>query len=109
MRTSSQNVVRNSMVMSHINSIPMVDQGNLGYCAPATISRIAKYYGVNLNEDEAALIINTDQKEGTNPIETFEYMKLYRHRIHLNVKQLDIGYNIRKDAFDRDLFSRSRG
>lgn len=43
----SQNVVRNKFGDAYIANIPMVNQGSKGYCAPATIERVLRYYGIN--------------------------------------------------------------
>ncbi len=50
-----------------IDSVPMVDQGQKGYCAAAVAERILRYYGRNVDEHEIAQLANTTAENGTNP------------------------------------------
>ncbi len=50
---------------SYIN-IPMVNQGNKGYCVAATIERLMKYYGSNIDQQIIAQLARTDAYKGTN-------------------------------------------
>lgn len=49
-----------------IDDIPMVDQGRKGYCVVAATSRVLRYYGKNVDENELAQIANSDAKNGTS-------------------------------------------
>ncbi len=42
-----------------IKTVPMVDQGQKGYCAVASAERVMRYYGVDVNQHEMAQISNT--------------------------------------------------
>ena len=44
-----------------IKTVPMVDQGQKGYCAVASAERVMRYYGVDVNQHEMAQISNTNQ------------------------------------------------
>ncbi len=50
-----------------IDNIPMVDQGSKGYCVPAVLERVLRYYG---NEDVSqhvlAQLAESDDERGTN-------------------------------------------
>lgn len=61
----SKNVVRNDFEDVYIKNIPMVDQGQKGYCVPATMERIFSYFGVNLDMHHIAEIGNTQRGGGT--------------------------------------------
>ena len=41
------NVVSTIFGDVYIKNIPMVNQGNKGYCVPATVERVLRYYGIN--------------------------------------------------------------
>lgn len=66
----SKNVVNNDFGDVYIPNVPMVDQGDKGYCVPATMARVFQYYGVNLDIHYLAKKGNSDpdsDKGGTNP------------------------------------------
>ncbi len=48
-----------------IDGIPMVQQGQKGYCAPATLARVLRYYGIETDMHELALLLETDAGGGT--------------------------------------------
>jgi hypothetical protein len=50
-----------------IEGIPMVDQGQKGYCAVATMERILRFYGSEVNQHELAQQANSDGRSGTDP------------------------------------------
>ncbi len=49
-----------------IDNIPMIDQGDKGYCAPATISRILKYYGRDIDQHQVAQEQGSKANGGTS-------------------------------------------
>ena len=50
-----------------IQDIPMVDQGQKGYCVVATAARIFAYYGMDyVDQHELASLANTSADGGTN-------------------------------------------
>ena len=51
-----------------IPKIPMVDQGQKGYCSAATAERLLRYYGLLVDQHQVAQLAETSAKSGT----TFE-------------------------------------
>ena len=51
-----------------IQNIPMVDQGDKGYCVAASTQRAFEYYGIGADMHQIAQIAETDSKLGTNPL-----------------------------------------
>ncbi|MCR5413275.1 MAG: C39 family peptidase [Kiritimatiellae bacterium] len=49
-----------------IDNVPMVDQGQKGYCAAATAERVLRYYGHPVDEHEIAQIAGTTAQGGTS-------------------------------------------
>ena len=49
-----------------IPTVPMVDQGQKGYCAAAVSERLLRYYGRNVDEHEIAQLANTSADGGTS-------------------------------------------
>ena len=49
-----------------IDNVPMVDQGQKGYCAAAVAERVLRYYGNQIDEHEIAQQAGTQAQGGTN-------------------------------------------
>ena len=63
----SQCVKTNNFGDAFITGIPMINQGSKGYCVPATVERVLRYYGINdLNMHQLADKANTNKGGGTS-------------------------------------------
>jgi len=52
----------------YLTDVPMVDQGQKGYCAVASVERVMRYYGVDIDQYQLAQMSETDAwAGGTNP------------------------------------------
>ena len=60
------NVVNGSRGDVFIDNVPMVDQGQKGYCAAAASERVLRYYGVEVDEHEIAQAAGTTAEGGTS-------------------------------------------
>lgn len=61
------NVKRSANGDVEIENIPMVDQGDKGYCAAATVARLMDYYGYEeLDQHQIAMWANSDPNAGTS-------------------------------------------
>ena len=49
-----------------IEGLPMVDQGEKGYCAVASAERVMRHYGVNVDEHELAQLAGSTSSGGTD-------------------------------------------
>ena len=49
-----------------IDNVPMVDQGQKGYCAAAASERVLRYYGVEVDEHEIGQAAGTSAEDGTS-------------------------------------------
>ena len=49
-----------------ITRIPMVNQGQRGYCSVATLERIMRYYGLNVSMHEFAMLAGSKRSGGTS-------------------------------------------
>lgn len=65
-RAINQNVVREPDGDVWIDNVPMVDQGQKGYCAAATSERVLRYYGLEVDQHQIAQIANTAAEGGTS-------------------------------------------
>ena len=50
----------------YIDNIPMVDQGQKGYCSVASAARVLQYFGVGKDEHEIAQIAGSSAESGTS-------------------------------------------
>ena len=65
--------------------IPMVDQGQKGYCVTAATERVLRYYGVDVDQNELAQIANTATTGGTSTAEMFGALRKLAGRFRVNV------------------------
>ena len=49
-----------------VDNVPMVDQGQKGYCAAATAERVMRYYGLDIDEHQIAEAAGTTAEGGTS-------------------------------------------
>jgi len=59
------NVVKLPSGDVYIDGVPMVDQGQKGYCAAAVSERVLRYYGKDIDEHEIAQLAGTTAGGGT--------------------------------------------
>lgn len=69
------NVSRNESGDVWIDSVPMVDQGQKGYCACAVAERVLRYYGKTVDEHEIAQMAGTTAAGGTSFAEMVETVR----------------------------------
>lgn len=73
-----------------IQDIPMVDQGQKGYCVVATASRIFAYYGMDyVDQHELASLADSSAEGGTNTALMMENLKKIGTRFQIRVRVLD--------------------
>lgn len=72
-----------------INGIPMVDQGQKGYCAVACTERVMRYYGVQVDANEIAQIANSDAERGTSADAMFDAIKKLGARLRVRVRPIE--------------------
>ena len=65
--------------------IPMVDQGQKGYCVTAATERVLRYYGVDVDQNELAQIANTATTGGTSTAEMVAALRKLAGRFRVNV------------------------
>lgn len=86
-------VVRKDNGDVYIDSVPMVDQGQKGYCAVATAERVARYYGLDVDQHEMAQLAQTSDS-GTSLSAMEEALKRVTGRLHVSTtKRFDYDIN----------------
>ena len=66
-----------------IRGIPMVDQGNKGYCAVASAERVFRYYGLAVDQHELAQMSSASARFGTTPGAIVSALKKAVSKVHL--------------------------
>jgi hypothetical protein len=94
----SKSVVREPSGDVLIPNVPMVDQGDKGYCAVATSARILNYYGVPADQHEMAQVSGNEAGGGgTNPDEMVDALKKLSGKYKTRFTTiLDLDYSSRK-------------
>ena len=69
-----------------IKDIPMVDQGEKGYCVVAASERVLRYYGVKVDANELAQLANSSATGGTSVEAMTESLKKLTARFKIRVR-----------------------
>lgn len=75
-----------------ISNIPMVDQGDKGYCVVATIQRVFEYYGIGADMHQIAQISDADPESGTNPLVMAKELDKIDYRFNTRLEIIGLGY-----------------
>ncbi len=69
----------------HLDNVPMVDQGQKGYCANSTTERVLKYYGAEVNQHKLAQCARTAAGGGTSSDALLKAIKSMAGMLYLRV------------------------
>ncbi len=72
-----------------IKDVPMVDQGQKGYCVVASTERVMRYYGADVDANELAQIAKSDVEGGTNYATMMAALKKVAGRLKVRVREVD--------------------
>ncbi len=83
--------------------VPQVDQGDKGYCVPATYGRILRYYGIDtISMHQLAALFQSDRDDGTDIFGAHKKIAPLFRSVGINVrKQGDIAFPAIQKAIDR--------
>lgn len=93
----SRNAVKKFVGASHveklpggakIKDVPMVDQGQKGYCVVASVERVMRYYGASVDQHELAQMADSDAEGGTNANAMLESLKKLTARLGVKVRPI---------------------
>lgn len=79
-------VVRSPGGEVKLKNVPMVDQGQKGYCVVATVERVMRYYGAEVDQHELAQIANSDASNGTSVEAMLGSLKKLTARLGVKIK-----------------------
>lgn len=97
--TLKTNVERKDNGDVFIKNMPMVDQGQKGYCAVASIARVTAYYGLDVDQHEIAQLANTS-RAGTSPEELELAFKSIISKLHIRTTK---HYEFSQRQFEADV------
>ena len=89
-RKLRDNVVKRDNGDVFIGKIPMVDQGQKGYCAVCVTSRVLKYYGSDVGQDTIAQMAEASAATGTNNAKLVENLKKNGGRLGVTVRNYKV-------------------
>lgn len=82
-----QHVERKSDGDVWLKDVPMVDQGQKGYCVVASTERVMRYYGADVDANELAQIANSSASGGTSLTGMTESLKKVAARLRVRVRE----------------------
>lgn len=83
-----EHVTRGPGGMLLIEKVPMVDQGEKGYCVVASVERVLRYFGADVDQHELAQIADTESAGGTSPTAMAEALKRLSMRLGIKVREV---------------------
>ncbi|HBC88269.1 MAG TPA: hypothetical protein DCZ94_15060 [Lentisphaeria bacterium] len=81
-----QNVKKDDKGFVYVENIPMVDQGQKGYCAVATAERILRYYGTDVDQNVLAQLASSSASRGTSPDEMVDMLKKVQSKFGVMIR-----------------------
>lgn len=72
-----------------VSDVPMVDQGQKGYCVVASTERVMRYYGNRVDANELAQIANSDAEGGTSLQAMRDSLKKVSARLRVRVREIE--------------------
>jgi len=82
-----ENVVRKENGDILLANVPMVDQGQKGYCVTASVERVLRYYGAAIDQHEIAQLADGDAERGTSINAMIEAMERISNRTGVRVEE----------------------
>lgn len=71
-----------------LKDLPMVDQGEKGYCVVASVERVMRYYGATVDQHELAQIADSDASNGTSTGAMLASLRRLTARLGIKVRSL---------------------
>lgn len=72
-----------------LGDVPMVDQGQKGYCVVAATERVMRYYGVSVDQQELAQAANSSAQGGTSSDAMLDALKKLSTRLKVRVREVE--------------------
>jgi len=83
-----RNVVKDAEGTTTVGGLPMVDQGNKGYCVVASVQRLFEYYGIGADMHQIAQVAEADPEKGTSTMSMAKELDKIDYRFKTRLKIL---------------------
>ena len=83
-----RNVKKDGQQDVTVAGLPMVDQGNKGYCLVASVQRLFEYYGLGADMHQLAAVAGSDPQKGTNMVSMAKELDKIDYRFKTRLKIL---------------------
>ena len=93
-------VERDSEGNVFIKDLPMVDQGQKGYCVVASTQRLFEYYGIACDQHQLAQIANADPEKGTSIGSIVEELGAIDHRFKTRFEAIAVASGGRPGLYE---------
>lgn len=70
-------------------NVPMVDQGEKGYCAVASAERVMRFYGMNVDQHELAQLASSSAQGGTNMDAMLDSLRRVGTKLGLKIRVIE--------------------
>lgn len=85
-----------------ISNLPMVDQGDKGYCVVASAQRVFEYYGIGADMHQIAEISDADPNRGTNTLQMAKELDKIDYRFKTRLEIIGMGQPLTEVDVKRD-------
>ncbi|MBT8037568.1 MAG: C39 family peptidase [Verrucomicrobiae bacterium] len=99
-----RNVVKTDEGDVYINNLPMVDQGDKGYCVVASAQRLFEYYGIGADMHQIAQIAGSDPARGTNTLIMAKELDKIDYRFKTRLVIIGMGQPLTEVSKKRDQY-----
>jgi hypothetical protein len=83
-----KNVVKEEDGSVLVTGLPMVDQGNKGYCVVASVQRLFEYFGIGADMHQIAAVSGADPEKGTSTMAMAQELDKIDYRFKTRLKIL---------------------
>ncbi len=83
-----EKIVRKRTGEVELVGIPMIDQGQKGYCAVATVERVMRFYNLDVDQHQLAQLANSTASGGTSLELMHDILKKVGVKLRIKIKSL---------------------
>jgi len=87
-----------------VSSLPMVDQGDKGYCVAASVQRLFEYYGIGADMHQIAEVAGSDPQRGTSTLMMAQELDKIDYRFKTRLDILGMGMPMTEVEKKRDQY-----
>ncbi len=89
----------------YVDNLPMVDQGDKGYCVVASAQRLFEYYGIGADMHQIAQIAESDPERGTSTLTMAKELDKIDYRFKTRLEIIGMGKPMTEVEKKRDRYT----